>query len=396
MTEQLTEQQKPDRPEPQCCKILLTTFGSPYSRLVNAGTGCDSLTRRASRNFFRERPPERAEVKRPKACPYRRSDQTYWARVRYVDESGKTREESARAESLSDAIAKSNELVRKHEKDNVAPPSPITFNNFAASFIPHIEGLKSYRSALGFLNTLRGYFGNKQLKSITYKDIQGYIKKRRGSISARTGKRLKTASINREVALLSRMFKEAIEQRLVNKNPFKEGEPLIKPEAETRRTRTLSTDEEERLLAACTGRRAHIRPVILAALDTGATKSQILRTTWGDTHIGLREIRIRSPNSGLLRKARIKGPLADALAHLQEKLLDEYSKNPSLYRGKDAPLFSDWIADMRIFRDFKSAFRSACRAAKIKDLRFHDLRRTYLARRQAKVDDLAARLKRDD
>lgn len=333
-------------------------------------------------------------MKRPKACPYRRKDKTYWARIRYTDEAGKTHEQVERAANQAEASARSLELVKQYEAEHglsLEKPTPITFSKFSDLFIPHIEGQRSYPTTIKFLRTLRAHFGHKQLASITYGDVQRYVKKRRQAVSERTGKRLKRASVNREVALLSSMFKEAIGQGFAVKNPVKDGPPLIKAKEETKRDRILSEEEEERLLAACTGRRAHLRAVILAALDTGATKSQLMQLTWGDIHIGLREITIRSSNNKSLRKARMRELLADELAKPYEKLRDEYNSTPSLYQGgPKAPLLSEWMAKKLVFRDFKTSFPSACRAAKIKDLRFNDLRRTADARRKAFIDRLKA------
>jgi integrase len=322
-------------------------------------------------------------MRRPKACPFRRSDGTYWARVRYVDESGKTRDKVARAESLADADAKSIELVKKYDKYGDSQPPPITFNKFAESFIPHIQGQRSYKTSLGFLRTLRDHFGNKRLTAITYKDIEAYAKERRKSVSSRTGKRLKRASVNREIALLSSMFKQAIEQGFATKNPYKDGPPLIKPEQETKRNRVLSEEEEKRLLAACTGRRAHLRPIIVAALDTGATKSQLLRLTWRDVHIGLRTIGFRLRKG--IANVRMGEDLTSALANLRREREDEWYNTPSLRSGEDAPLLEDWIKPQSIFRDFKTAFSTVCRDAKIKDLRFNDLRYTVKTRNEAKI-----------
>ena len=327
-------------------------------------------------------------MRRPKACPYRRGDGTYWARIRYTDESGKTRDEVARAENAADARAKSIELLKQYEADHgisVQSPTPITFDKFADLFIPHIERQRSYPTTLGFLHTLRSHFGNKRLTLITYSDVQEYAKKRLKTKSLRTGKTLKRASVNREIALLSSIFKEAIGQGFAVKNPAKDGPRLIKPEEETKRDRILSKEEEERLLAACTGRRAHLRPVIMAALDTGATKSQLLRLTWGDVRIGLREITIRSRGDKPPHEARMKDDLANELAKLYEGLEAEHFSQTILHLGEVPPL-KEWIAAKRIFRDFKSSFPSACRAANIEDLRFNDLRRTSVARRQASVD----------
>jgi integrase len=325
-------------------------------------------------------------TRRPKACPYRRTDGTYWARIRYTDESGKVRDEVARAESAADANAKSIELVKQYEAEHglsMESPTPITFNKFSELFTPHIERQRSYQTTLGFLHTLRGHFGNKRLASITYSDVQEYAKNRRKAVSLRTGKKLKRASVNREIALLSSMFKEAIGQGFAVKNPVKDGPPLIKVQDEIKRDRVLSEEEEGRLLAACAGRRAHLRLIIRAALDTGATKSQLLRLTWGDLHIGLREVTIHSSDNKAPRKAKMRDTLANELAKLHDELLREYSNDPDLRRDENAPLFHEWLNPKRVFRDFKSSFSSACRAAKIKDLRFNDLRRTHRVRLQA-------------
>jgi hypothetical protein len=53
------------------------------------------------------------------------------------------------------------------------------------------------------------------------------------------------------------------------KNPFVMGESLINPGDERHRERILTREEEEKLLAVCTGAKAHLRPVIIMALDTG-------------------------------------------------------------------------------------------------------------------------------
>jgi integrase len=331
-------------------------------------------------------------MRRPKACPYRRGDGTYWARIRYTDETGKAHDKVERAANPADASAKSLELLRRYETEHglsTESPTPITFNKFADLFLPHIEGQRSYKTNLGFLRTLRAHFGDKRLTAITYSDIQAYAKKRGKVVSARTGKRLKKASINREVALLSSMFKEAIEQGFAVKNPCKDGPRLIKPEEETKRDRILTADEEERLLAACSGRRAHLRPVIVAALDTGATKSQLLRLTWGDVHVGLRTIRFRSAGEKIV-SVRMGEALASELANLQREIEKEYFNSPDSKQGSASPLFRDWIAPKRIFRDFKSAFPSACRAANLKDLRFNDLRHTSAVRYKAKVERVKA------
>jgi integrase len=327
-------------------------------------------------------------MSRPKARPFRRSDGTYWARVRYTDESGKTRDRVERAASAADAHAKSNELLKQYDKDVPSQPPPITFNEFADLFRPHVERLRSHKTVLGHLRSLQTYFGDKLLTSITYEDIKRYSQKRYRSVSSRTGRPLKHASVHREVALLRRMFKEAIERGYATKNPYKDGPPLIKPEYETKRDRVLSKGEEERLLAVCIGRRAHLRLLILAAVATRATKSQLLRVTWKDVDINLKLITFRhgkKPVPGFFGKE-----LADALIELQNELLHEFSHTPRLIMGDK--LFSEWIEEKRVFRDPKTAFSSACRAAGIENLRFSDLRWTLADRAEANAKKFMEKL----
>src|SRR5437868_5941731 len=58
-------------------------------------------------------------------------------------------------------------------------------------------------------------------------------------------------SVNRELALLRRMFNVAYREGWLLKNPFHSGEPLISLADEVKRERILTRDEEARLLEAC-------------------------------------------------------------------------------------------------------------------------------------------------
>jgi excisionase family DNA binding protein len=44
--------------------------------------------------------------------------------------------------------------------------------------------------------------------------------------------------------------------------------------AEVERDRVLSFDEEQRLLAHCTGERAHLKPILVCALDTAMRRGE--------------------------------------------------------------------------------------------------------------------------
>lgn len=54
---------------------------------------------------------------------------------------------------------------------------------------------------------------------------------------------------------IRRLLNIAVEQGWISVNPFEKGGSLVVDSFEVERTRTLSRDEESRLLSACTGER---------------------------------------------------------------------------------------------------------------------------------------------
>ncbi len=78
----------------------------------------------------------------------------------------------------------------------------------------------------------------------------------------------------RLIPLLRATFTHAEHNDWVAKSPFKRGAALIAMTDEGQRNRVLGREEETRLLAACTGRRAHLKPLILTAVDTGMRKGE--------------------------------------------------------------------------------------------------------------------------
>src|SRR5262249_9805767 len=143
-------------------------------------------------------------------------------------------------------------------------------------------------------------------------------------------------------------------------NPFKQGEQLIDRSGETSRDRVLSFDEEERLLAACKGPRSHLRSLIIIALDAGLRRGETFRLEWRDLDLDARLIRVRAIN------AKTNKPREVAMTtRLYEELLrlSEETMGNSVFGIKT---------------NIKRSFGSACKAAGIDGLRYHDLRHTLV------------------
>jgi integrase len=133
---------------------------------------------------------------------------------------------------------------------------------------------------------------------------------------------------------------------------------MISPANETKRKRLLGEDEERRLLEACSGPRAYLRPLIIAALDTTLRRGNLFRLTWSDVDFDEKVIRVQSSSTKTEQAVTI-----GITRRLETELLE-------LYR------LSDRRPDTTVFglSDIKRGFRTACRLAGIDGLRFHDLR----------------------
>jgi integrase len=226
-----------------------------------------------------------------------------------------------------------------------------------------IRGLRSVRSVKARWQTLKDYFRNKKLRSITFGNLEKF-KATRLSIPTRSNKPRSITSVNRELEVLRTMLNIALREGWMLKNPFSSGVLLSKAD-EKKRERIISREEEDRLLIACTGRRKHLRPIIVMALDTGMRRGEILSIKWSDIDFDNRTINIR---------AFITKTMKERTVAMTERV---YKELQGLYEqvatGEDSLVFG--ITDT-----IKKSFDSARKAAALTDLRFHDLRHCCASR----------------
>ncbi|MBX3291578.1 MAG: site-specific integrase [Acidobacteria bacterium] len=175
----------------------------------------------------------------------------------------------------------------------------------------------------------------------------------------------KIASVNRELELLRAMLNFAKSEGAIMVSPFETGTKLISTAAEVERDRVLSIDEERRLLDASVGRRAHIRPLIILAVDTAMRRGELFKLRWEDVDLPLRQITIKAENAKTER-TRLVGLTERAVKEL-ENLWD---RSPKDVRGLVFGITST----------VKNAWKSLRQECGLSDLRFHDLRHTATTR----------------
>jgi integrase len=324
-----------------------------------------------------------------------------YARLRFIDDFGKTKSIERKAENRTDArlILKRllGELEERGEKGLAA--ENLTFRQLAENYgrrklipaeyhekgknITKIAGLRSYKTPKGWLNTLIDYFGNKKVRNITHADIEDYKLKRLKKPTIRDTQRA-IASVNRELELLRGILRFAVHQGWLVRSPFELGAPLISKSDEVRRERVLTFDEERRLLDVCIGERTitytrkgkevtakieggrdYLKGLIVTAIDTAMRRGELLKLQWKDVNFEDRTIIIIASNSKTLksREVGMTNRVIDEMTRLWEESLKD--KNELVFGIKD---------------NFKKSFASACKDAQVEHLRFHDLRHTAITR----------------
>ena len=308
---------------------------------------------------------------------YNRNGDLY-ARVTFTDRSGKRKQKWRKANNRTHAKELIKEMLRDLDDHGpeVFDTEKMTFGELAEHYektylIPpqyvdgrKIAGRRDWRRFRQILEVLTNHFGKSRIRSIAYSDID-LFRTARLNTKTKRGTQRAIATINRELALLRRVLNVAMRNGWIVRNPFNSGESLIHPGDEKPRERILTIEEEERLLAACSGPRAHIRPIIIAALDTGMRIGEILKLVWDDVDFDNRLITVRAFNTKTMRMRYLA-----TTPRLLSALIDVYEKSSK------CP--TDLVFGIK--DTVKTAFNSARTLAGLPDVRIHDLRHTAATR----------------
>jgi integrase len=247
----------------------------------------------------------------------------------------------------------------------------------------YVDGRKiaGYRGKYVFgiiLKIHKNYFGNQKIREITHGDLKKFKavrlktpaifgKNTRGT--AKSGNVIQRhrsiATVHKELSLLRRIFNVAVSNSWLTKNPFDMGDSLINPGDEKPRERILTKEEEEKLLAACTGSKEHLRPIIICALDTGMRRGEIFKLNWADVDFESGIINIKAFNTKTLRERQVA--MTSRLSQELYALWHNSSRNP------DELVFG-------ITTSSKKGFARVRKIVGLPDLRFHDLRHTHATR----------------
>lgn len=299
------------------------------------------------------------------------------ARITWTDPAGKRRERRSKVENKTAGRAllkKWADEIEESQAEQLVDGSKMTFGQLAGRYESHkltapvfrggqmVAGMKSFKNQKFFLQALIEHFGRKKIALIRHTDIEHFRESRLNETTIH-GRERSLAHVHRELQLMRAILNYAVRNGWLRRNPFNAGPALIQPSREEKRERILSFDEEEKLLAACTGRRTHLRLMLICLIDTGLRKGEMQSLRWDDIDLDAGLITVR-PEINKVGRGRIVG-ISTRLKEALSLLMDER-------RADRVHVFEQG--------NFKRAFSSACKEAGIENLRIHDLRHTAVTR----------------
>ncbi len=116
-------------------------------------------------------------------------------------------------------------------------------------------------------------------------------------------------------------------------------------------------------MTALTARRAHLRPLILLAINTGMRRGELLSLAWRNVDFQRGVIHVTNTKTGRDRDVPMNSEVRSILLELQRQNEDE------------AFVFRNRKTGVNL-TDVKHGFNGACTDAGLDDFRFHDLRHT--------------------
>ncbi len=203
------------------------------------------------------------------------------------------------------------------------------------------------------LKFLLPFFGEAPVIRITKSFADEFRKGRQ-----RGNKSIKDATINRDLSVLRHILYWAVDEQLLQANPL--ARMKMARERRTRR-QVLSVGEEQLLLAVAAG---HLYPMVLMALDTGMRRGEITSQSWEDIDFSQK----------VLFVTRSKTPEGESREIPLTRRLHRYLAANRQTEGLVIQ-FHD-----RHVRIIKRTWKTALKNAKLRHIRFHDLRHTFNTR----------------
>jgi integrase len=226
-------------------------------------------------------------------------------------------------------------------------------------YVPVSKRHDTWATEAGRAKHLIRHLGARRASQLSLREVDRYRADRLDETTARGGPP-SPATLDREVELLKRIINYGVECRRVYANPIARVKLLGKSNI---RKSVVKEDAFKRLHAAAA---EPLKPILLVAFDTGMRLSEILRLRRDQLDLteGCIELAAEDTKTDEPRRVYLTPRVREALGAL-ELAGDYVFTNPKTGTHYD---------------DVRKAFASACEAAGLPGLWFHDLRRSFATR----------------
>lgn len=236
------------------------------------------------------------------------------------------------------------------KRHGLTQPSPdMTFGELAARFLA--EGSpKPYH--IDRLKVLLPYWSDTPIGRITKARARDYRAHRHAE------KQVSDTTVNRDLEALRHMLFWAVDEGLLSINPLSR----VLMVRERRKPRLVVNLIEEKMLLAVAAK--HLQYIIIAALDSGMRRGEILGQRWEHVDLSRRLLYVTKSKTpeGEAREIPLSNRLFDLLSTTKQK-------EGLIFTFKGQPIHK-----------LKTGWKAAIRRAGLRYFRFHDLRHTFNTR----------------
>lgn len=247
--------------------------------------------------------------------------------------------------------------TQRYQLPNLKPEMP--FAELWARFLAAGD-VKAYHRDRA--KQLLPFFGEMPIGQIAKNDIARYRKQRHSDHLRRQDrddpKPLSETTINRDIEAIRHLLFWAADEGFIVANPIAR---IRMARERGKRRPVLSVADELKLLRSCS---AHLRPIVIAALDTGMRRGELLNQLWEDIDFDRRVLSVTQSKT-----AEGEHRLIPLTRRLYEIFVGMRQVSGVIFTYEGQPI-----------RRLKTGWAGALRRAGIPRLRFHDLRHSFNSR----------------
>lgn len=286
-----------------------------------------------------------------------------------IERNGKVIRESTGENTLAAARDYRDKALDKLKRLKNGAREDLGYDMAMAEFLEHCNAVIKASSVKRYKVSARAihpYFTGRKLADITKADILHALDKRKREVSG--------SAVNRDRALLSSMYAFCVDRDYCAYNPVLSVRKMRENEA---RTRNLSTWEYGIIHAACS---PLLADMVAFDIETGLRVSELVFLKWSEVDLDKLEIAPTDTKSGRIRRVPITNKaltiLSSQIRHIKSPYVFHHSDGKPYRNAPRA--FSEVASKVSAIMLAKAKTpQSKLEAAKLADVIFHDLRRTF-------------------